>query len=378
MLVSLGNSEASVSKVPEVDAVGSLEIVEFTVQGRTLPSSFQEIHTRLIEKDTGTPTINLGATSLTSSEDSEAVTTSAGNGTAGLDLQILPPSTQMDVTSTVRRRDGGTKFMVDLLIGGTSASLSKTVVAPLERIKLLLQVQNSHRELLAQKPYNGILDAALRVSKEQGVSSFWRGNFTNVVRYFPTQALNFAFNDFYKSVFLKNVSRDTSFWKYTGLSLFSGGLAGSTSLCFVYPLDFVRTRLSVDIGKSKESRAYTGIVDCLVKTVKNEGFTGIYKGFPISIQTYFIYRAVYFGLYDTIRHFLVKDRRDMPFYGSFAIAQFVSIISGYITYPWDTVAKTIIKNEGIKVLYKGAVANILRTSGGALVMALYEEIQKHI
>lgn len=74
--------------------------------------------------------------------------------------------------------------------------------------KLRLQVQYSHKDIPADKRYNGIIDAFVRVPKEQGFVSFWRGNMTNVIRYFPTQAFNFAFNDLYKSILLKNMKRE--------------------------------------------------------------------------------------------------------------------------------------------------------------------------
>lgn len=78
-----------------------------------------------------------------------------------------------------------------------------------------------------------------RVSAEQGVASFWRGNLANVVRYFPTQAFNFAFKDTFKSIFPK-YSAKTDFWKFFATNMASGGLAGAASLLIVYPLDFAR------------------------------------------------------------------------------------------------------------------------------------------
>ena len=89
-------------------------------------------------------------------------------------------------------------FLVDFLIGGVSAAVSKTAVAPIERVKLLLQVQDANKNIAPENRYNGIGDCFKRVVAEQGVGSLWRGNAANVVRYFPTQALNFACKDFYK------------------------------------------------------------------------------------------------------------------------------------------------------------------------------------
>lgn len=82
----------------------------------------------------------------------------------------------------------------------------------------------------------------MRIPKEQGIGAFWRGNLANVIRYFPTQALNFAFKDVYKQIFLGGVDKNTQFWRHFAGNLASGGAAGASSLCVVYPLDFARTR----------------------------------------------------------------------------------------------------------------------------------------
>lgn len=91
----------------------------------------------------------------------------------------------------------------------------------------------------------GIIDAFIRIPQEQGILSFWRGNLANVIRYFPTQALNFAFKDIYKKMFLQGIDKHEQFWRYFAGNLASGGAAGATSLCFVYPLDYARTRYVV-------------------------------------------------------------------------------------------------------------------------------------
>ena len=78
-------------------------------------------------------------------------------------------------------------------------------------------------------------------------------------------------------------------------SLLSGGIAGAFSLIFVYPLDFARTRLGVDIGKDQTQRQFTGLIDCCKKIAKSDGFFGLYQGFGISVVGIFVYRAFYFG-----------------------------------------------------------------------------------
>jgi len=287
-------------------------------------------------------------------------------------------------------------FAKDFIAGGVSAAISKTAVAPIERVKLLLQVQHASKQITEAQRYKGILDAFVRIPKEQGLISFWRGNLANVIRYFPTQALNFAFKDKYKQIFLGGVDKKTQFWRYFAGNLASGGAAGATSLCFVYPLDFARTRLAADIGKTG-SRQFTGLGDCLVKVFKSDGLIGLYRGFNVSVQGIIIYRAAYFGFFDTAKGML-PDPKNTPLVISWMIAQAVTTVSGIISYPFDTVRRRmmmqsglsanermykstihcwgkIAKTEGSKAFFKGALSNVFRGTGGAFVLVLYDEIK---
>jgi len=71
--------------------------------------------------------------------------------------------------------------------------------------------------------YNGITDCFGRTFRTEGLASFWRGNTANVIRYFPTQALNFAFRDTYKSMFAFKKDRD-GYWVWMAGNLASGGV----------------------------------------------------------------------------------------------------------------------------------------------------------
>merc|ERR1712086_1036314 len=141
------------------------------------------------------------------------------------------------------------EFFKDLAIGGCSGALAKTVTAPIERVKLLIQTQDANPKIISGEVprYTGIVNCFTRVSAEQGIASFWRGNVANVVRYFPTQAFNFAFKDTIKELF-PSYSPKTEFAKFFAVNMASGGLAGASSLLIVYPLDFARTRLAADVS----------------------------------------------------------------------------------------------------------------------------------
>jgi len=140
-------------------------------------------------------------------------------------------------------------ILVDFLAGGISGAVSKTITAPIERVKLIIQTQDANPKIVSGEVprYTGIGNCFVRVRSEQGIGAFWRGNATNCIRYFPTQAFNLAFKDTIKGCFPK-YSPKTEFWPFFGVNLASGGLAGAGSLCFVYPLDYARTRLASDVG----------------------------------------------------------------------------------------------------------------------------------
>lgn len=83
---------------------------------------------------------------------------------------------------------------------------------------------------------------------------------------------------------MDGVDKKKQFWRYFAGNLASGGAAGASSLCFVYPLDFARTRLAADIGKGPGERQFKGLGDCLVKVFKSDGLIGLYRGFSVSVQ----------------------------------------------------------------------------------------------
>ena len=99
-------------------------------------------------------------------------------------------------------------FLKDFMAGGITAAFSKTAMAPIERVKLLLHVQDTSKQIA--KPM-GMVECFVRIPKQQGFSAFWRGNLANVIRYFPTQTLKIAFKDKYKQVFLGGADKKTQF-----------------------------------------------------------------------------------------------------------------------------------------------------------------------
>lgn len=287
--------------------------------------------------------------------------------------------------------------MSDFLIGGFSAAVSKTAVAPIERVKLLLQVQDASQSIKPEDRYTGIGDCFTRVLREQGLAAFWRGNLANVIRYFPTQALNFAFKDYYKKIFNPYDPKKQPGMFFVG-NCASGGAAGATSLCVVYPLDFARTRLAADVGSGGD-REFTGLVDCLRKIFMKDGPQGLYRGFGISVVGIIAYRAAYFGMFDTGKPMLFPDAKAASTLAIWFFAQCVTVSAGIISYPLDTVRRRLMmdsgraekmyngtmdcfakiaRDEGPRAFFKGSLSNVIRGTGGALVLTFYSKIEAYL
>ncbi|KAF5096096.1 hypothetical protein D0Z00_002886, partial [Geotrichum galactomycetum] len=245
------------------------------------------------------------------------------------------------------------------------------------------------------RKYDGIIECFKRTSAEEGVISFWRGNTANVIRYFPTQALNFAFKDKFKALF--GFKKADGYWPWFAGNLASGGLAGGTSLFFVYSLDYARTRLANDAKAAKGGgdRQFNGLVDVYKKTLASDGIAGLYRGFGPSVVGIVVYRGLYFGLYDSLKPVVLVGPLEGSFLAAFLLGWTVTTGASTASYPLDTVRrrmmmtsgqavkykssldafKQIVAAEGVKSLFKGCGANILRGVAGAGVISMYDQLQ---
>lgn len=293
------------------------------------------------------------------------------------------------------KKSNSLSFGENFMLSGAAAVISKTAAAPIERIKLLVQNQD---EMIKQgrlaEPYKGVVDCFKRTIADEGVGPLWRGNMANCLRYFPTQALNFAFKDKIKAQF-KPSKADSTLTKLAK-NVAAGGAAGAMSLTFVYSLDYARTRLANDNKSSKKGgeRQFNGLVDVYKKTMASDGVAGLYRGFCISCVGIVVYRGFYFGLYDTLKPLLLGEG-DVSLGASFALGYGVTVSAGILSYPIDTIRRRmmmtsgqavkyngsldctmqIMKNEGIKSFFKGAGANVLRGMAGAGVLAGFDKVK---
>jgi len=287
--------------------------------------------------------------------------------------------------------------LINLAAGGISGAVSKTLTAPLEKVKLAIQNQDSDPRIISgeMKRYTGMGDAFRRHISELGPSSLWRGNFANCIRYVPTAAFNLAFKDNIKKLFPK-YSKETEFSKFAASQIASGAAAGGATNTIVYPLIYVRTILGADLGKEKK---YNGMLDCLKKTIKSNGFMSLYNGIGPSSIGIVVYRGAQFGLQDILKAFnpYQKDFTAVGLASKFAVAQVAVATSGIVAYPFDTMQRRlqieaskpkdqqlysgmsncfskILQTEGPGGFFKGALANVLRGTGAALVLVIYDEI----
>jgi len=284
-------------------------------------------------------------------------------------------------------------FAEDFILSGIAAVTSKTISAPIERIKMVVQNQDEMiRQGRLDRPFRGIIDCTRWIAEKEGIAAFWRSNFTNCIRYFPTQALNFSFKGQVKRVEAFKPSKKDSYALSLAKNIAAGGLAGGGSLLFVYSLDYARTRLANDLKGKGGERQFTGIIDVYRKTLATDGIAGLYRGFVISFVGIFVYRGMYFGLYDTVMPILGENTHLTV---RFAVGYIVTVVAGLASYPIDTIrrrmmmtsgtgakykgsldaAVQIFQKEGVKSYFKGAGANILRGVAGAGVLAGFDVVQ---
>lgn len=286
------------------------------------------------------------------------------------------------------------------MAGGSAGAFTKTCVAPLERAKILLQVQGISCEkgtkiYPSQLKYRGLFGTMLKVVREEGIFALYRGNGANVLRVIPVYALKFTFNDFFVDLVKKDTSKDKlEFYEL----ILSGTMAGLFQTCITYPLETVRTRLSA--GRALGAN-YSGIADVFSSIIKTEGFRGFYKGmFPT-----FLTGSPYVGLQMASYEVLLRNQSFIKnqikhscsntylelFDNMYTLTcgAVAGITAQAITYPGDTVRRRmqtngmlgkpkvysssldclrkIINHEGFSKLYAGLSANLIRAIPGAAI-----------
>ncbi|GAB2276250.1 hypothetical protein Dimus_010981 [Dionaea muscipula] len=330
--------------------------------------------------------------------------------------------TETTTTASTTAGGGGqwryaTSFQRDLMAGAVMGGVVHTIVAPIERAKLLLQTQDSNLAIVAgrHRRFRGMFDCIFRTVREEGFLSLWRGNGSSVLRHYPSVALNFSLKvevsaylrfhclellkskgncgaailnterrkaylvallkldtllhcywDLYRDI-LKNSDDGPPVMSSTAANFFAGGAAGCTTLIIVYPLDIAHTRLAADIGRDG-TREFRGICHFISTICRKEGIRGIYQGLPASLHGMVVHRSIYFGGFDTLKEILTKEANlELALWKRWVVAQAVTTSASLVSYPLDTVRRRMMMQSGLEQpMYEGTLdcwRKIYRTEG---------------
>eukprot|EP00123_Amoebidium_parasiticum_P001504 comp12613_c1_seq1/m.7648 comp12613_c1_seq1/g.7648 ORF comp12613_c1_seq1/g.7648 comp12613_c1_seq1/m.7648 type:complete len:327 (-) comp12613_c1_seq1:59-1039(-) len=276
-----------------------------------------------------------------------------------------------------------------------AGGFARTATAPLELIKTLFQLQSTPIAKGTSQGYQGMWHATVTIAREEGVKALWKGNTVGCLRLGPYSGVKFMVYDTLKSKHYNNSL--TTFQQ-----LYVGSFAGIMATLSTYPLDVIKTRMSVQ----KHGQVYGGTRDALTKIWKHEGCAGMFKGSIATLVGVIPFEGVQFAVYETLKEYCIthrwpkwrwadekteSDALDILIIGSVAGA------SGQtVSYPFDLVRKRIqiqakglaeprysgtidcfikIYREegGIKGWFKGTVPNLLRVVPyGAIIFFTYE------
>lgn len=171
-----------------------------------------------------------------------------------------------------------------LAAGGIAGAVSRTCTAPLDRVKIFLQVQSSKAR---------ISDSFQYMLKEGGVSSFWRGNGINVLKIAPESALKFAAYEQIKRLIRQNENRPMSIYE----RFVSGAIAGGISQTTIYPLEVMKTRLAL-----RKTGQYSSIADAAMQIYKAEGARSFYRGYFPNLLGILPYAGIDLAVYETLKN----------------------------------------------------------------------------
>ena len=242
-----------------------------------------------------------------------------------------------------------------LMVGGSIAVT--TLLAPIERVKLLLQCQNEMvRSGRLDKPYNGIIDCARRTIKNEGFLSLWRSNLVNLALHLSTSTLTIVLKEGIKHVEPLQIKKNDDISMKMGKNIAQSLSAGTLSMLLVYSLDYCRNRLACDVLSSEKGakRQYSGIIDVYRKTLAADGIRGLYRGFVVSCLGIIVYRGLYFGLFDTFKP-VVTGGGSGSVLELMLLGYSVTFAAGMLAYPFDTVRRRMMMRSGEPVKYKGAI-----------------------
>ncbi|KAM0971231.1 hypothetical protein ACFX13_019449 [Malus domestica] len=185
---------------------------------------------------------------------------------------------------TARKGSGAMNTTKHLWSGAVAAMVSRTFVAPLERLKLEYVVRGEQKNLI---------ELIRTIAASQGLKGFWKGNFVNILRTAPFKAINFCAYDTYRN-HLRKLSRSEESTNYE--RFLAGAAAGITATLLCLPMDTIRTKMVAPGGE-----ALGGVIGAFRHMIQTEGFFSLYKGLLPSIVSMAPSGAVFYGVYDILK-----------------------------------------------------------------------------
>lgn len=279
--------------------------------------------------------------------------------------------------------------------GGLAGTATKTSTAPLERIKILLQIQamSAARDgNVKNLKYRGLFSPFKIIIREEGFMSLWKSNATNVLRVIPTYGLKFMLNDTFKDMVRKTPGEKLHF----GQKLAAGTISGLFTTACTYPLDLVRNRLILGKGMGLY---YTGFLHCVRTTFAKEGPLAFYKGYAMTALSGSPYVGIQMSAYDSFYRQMANDDGSVLIRYKIGSGVLAGLIAQTLTYPGDTCrrrmatngangttkvyngnldcVKQVFRNEGFVGFYGGWRMNVIRSiPAAAIQFVAYEQFKK--
>ncbi|EEC18754.1 ADP/ATP translocase, putative, partial [Ixodes scapularis] len=270
-----------------------------------------------------------------------------------------------------------------LVAGGVAGAVSRTCTAPLDRLKVFLQVSQGSE-------FRSIQQCLRHMLNEGGVGSLWRGNGINVIKIAPESALKFLAYEKAKRFIKGDSSRDLHMFE----RFFAGSLAGSIAQTTIYPMEVLKTRLAL-----RKTGQYKGIVDAAYKIYANEGLRSFYKGYLPNLLGIIPYAGIDLAIYEACirslwhsRHDLTDDPGILVLLGCGTISSSCGQVASYPLALVRTrlqaqgrvtscsmigLIKGIVRTEGFGGLYRGITPNFMKVAPAVSISyVVYEHTRR--
>ena len=215
---------------------------------------------------------------------------------------------------------GSDNIYKNLLIGGFAGAFSRSVTAPFETVKILKQnYPNSYGK-------NNLFSIINDIHKKNGFRALFKGNLSNCIRIIPQNAIQLAGYNYISN----KLQIDNKVYN----SFISGATAGMISYTAIYPLETIRSKMTVNIDSSNQS--YNNVFSTLKNTYRKNGISRLYNGWQISVLGMIPYQGITFMTYNTLRDKFNQEKNNIS---SVIIGSIAGISAVTCTYPFDVIKR---------------------------------------